>query len=199
MAAKSSPTRRRNGSTPRDAIAVLKADHRAVEKLFKEFERADGAHRQRQLVDSMIEELSRHAAIEEQLLYPWARDYIEDVDDTVLEALEEHRIVKWLLRELGTMSAEDERFEPRVTVMIELVRHHVEEEEDELFRYLRDVGTRQELRELGAELEAAKRSAPTVPGDLDGEGLLAPIGTALGHAHDVGRDVLERVGSLAGS
>ena len=87
---------RRNG-TARDAIAVLKQDHRDVEKLFAAFEKTsdDATETRRELVDSMIEALSKHAAIEEQLVYPWAREYIEDVDDDVLEAVEEHRIVKF--------------------------------------------------------------------------------------------------------
>src|SRR5690349_3179434 len=78
-----------------DAIAFLKQEHREVDDLFTRFERAgDGAHKQkRKLVDQMIEALSRHASIEERVLYPWAREYIEDEDDTVLEALEEHHVV----------------------------------------------------------------------------------------------------------
>lgn len=192
----------RSSSRPRDAIAVLKEDHRDVEKLFKQFESTSAPARRRTIMRTIIESLSRHAAIEEQLLYPWAREYIQDVDDDVFEALEEHRVVKWLLRELEQMDPEDERFEARATVMMEMVRHHVEEEESELFQYLRDVGTRAELLELGEELEAAKRTAPTEPdvgltaGNGAGAGDL--VSSAIGHARDVGRDVVERVSDLTG-
>ncbi len=192
----------RSSSRPQDAIAVLKADHREVEKLFKQFESTSAPARRRTIMRSIVEALSRHAAVEEQLLYPWAREYIEDVDDDVFEALEEHRVVKWLLRELDHMDPEDERYEARATVMMEMVRHHVEEEEDELFRYLRDVGTRAELLELGEELAAAKRTAPTEPEvDLtagNGAGAGDLVSSAIGHARDVGRDVVDRVSDLTG-
>jgi len=179
-----------------DAIALLKDDHREVEQLFKRFERAgDSAEREkRRLVDSMTAALSKHAAIEEQVLYPWARDTVKGVDDEVLEAFEEHRIVKWLLTELTTMAPSDERFDARVTVMIELVRHHVKEEESELFPDLRDAAGRTELLELGDRLRAAKRAAPPVP-DL---GPIGAVGAAVEHARDVGKGVVDRIGVLTG-
>ncbi len=180
---------------------MLKQDHRDVEALFKKFERAgDGALQQkRKLVDQMIAELSRHASIEEQILYPWAREYIEDADDEVLEALEEHHVVKWLLWELEDLAPGDERFDAKVTVMMENVRHHVKEEESELFSDLRDVGTRAELLDLGDALLAAKRRAPTRPHPRGadtppGNVMTAPIASALDHAREVGRDVVERIG-----
>jgi hemerythrin-like domain-containing protein len=184
-----------------DAIALLKADHREVEDLFTRFERAgDGAHKQkRQLVDQMIEALSRHASIEERVLYPWAREYIEDEDDTVLESLEEHHVVKWLLWELEDLDPRDERFDAKVTVMAENVRHHVKEEEDELFSDLRDVATRAELLDLAERLREAKRDAPTRPHPHAADEpplnvLTAPVASALDHARGVGKDVVERIG-----
>jgi hypothetical protein len=164
--AKASRARSRRGpARAPDAIALLKADHHEVEQLFKRFEKAgDGAKKQkRKLVDQMIVELSKHAAIEEQVIYPWAREFVDGVDDTVLEALEEHHVAKWLLWELEDLSPEDERFDAKVTVMIENVRHHVKEEESDFFPDLRDVATRAELLELGDALRAAKRAAPTRP------------------------------------
>lgn len=198
----STKTRRGTGpsSRPRDAIAVLKEDHRQVEKLFKEFESTSAPSRRATIMQSIIQSLSRHAAIEEELLYPWARDYIEDVDDDVFEALEEHRVVKWLLRELEHMKPDDERYEARATVMMEMVRHHVEEEERDLFSYLRDVGTPTELRELGAALEAAKRTAPTEP-EVDlttGNGAGDLVASAFGRARDVGQTVVEKVSEVTG-
>ena len=81
---------------PVDAITLLRADHKTVEQLFKRFERAgERAHvEKRQIVDRIIEELSIHAAIEEQILYPVARETVPATDDVVLESLEEHHIVK---------------------------------------------------------------------------------------------------------
>lgn len=148
----------------KDAIVLLREDHQAVERLFKRFEKAgETAHKTKgSLVERMIEELSRHAAIEEQIFYPAARQSLED-DDPVLEALEEHHIVKWTLSELDGMRPEEERFGAKVAVMMEMVRHHVQEEEEELFPKMRDALGRSRLREIGEAMEAAKKMAPTKP------------------------------------
>jgi hemerythrin superfamily protein len=148
-----------------DAITLLKDDHRTVEKLFKRFEQAgERAHVQkRQIVDRIIEELSVHAAIEEQAFYPVARAAVPETEDIVLESLEEHHIVKWLLSELVDMDPAHERFDAKVTVLIENVRHHVEEEESEFFPKVREQLGRNELADLGRTLAAAKKSAPTRP------------------------------------
>src|SRR4051794_27828816 len=150
---------------PMDAITLLKNDHREVEKLFKRFEKAgDNAHVQkRDIVDRIIEELSKHAAIEEQLFYPVTRATVPDVEDTALESIEEHHIVKWVLSELDGMDPRDERFEAKVTVLIENVRHHVEEEEEEFFPKVRDELGRASLNHLGDAMEQAKATAPTHP------------------------------------
>jgi hemerythrin superfamily protein len=148
-----------------DAVTLLKNDHKTVEGLFKKFEKAGpNAHKtKRDLVEKIVEELSIHAAIEEQVLYPAARAAVPDANDEVLEALEEHHIVKWTLSELDGMDPTDERFTAKVTVLTELVRHHVEEEETELFPELRKAMKRKELEELAQALEAAKKLAPTRP------------------------------------
>ena len=172
-----------------------------VEELFKKFERAgDGAAKQkRKLVDEMIVDLSQHASIEEQVLYPWAREYIEDEEDQVLEAIEEHHVVKWLLWELEDLDPKNERFDAKVTVMIESVRHHVKEEERELFPDLRDVATPAELLDLGDALQRARKHAPSRPHPRGADTppvnvVAAPIESALDHAREVGRDVVERIG-----
>jgi len=148
-----------------DAITLLKDDHRTVEQLFKQFEQAgERAHvRKRQVVDRIIEELSVHAAIEEQVFYPLARAAVPDTEDIVLESLEEHHVVKWLLSELVGMDPAHERFDAKVTVLIESVRHHVEEEESDFFPKVRDQLGRNELADLGEALADAKKSAPTQP------------------------------------
>lgn len=148
-----------------DAITMLKDDHKTVEQLFKKYEKAGerAFTEKRQLVDSMIEALSTHAAIEEQIFYPVVRATVDDTDDEVLEALEEHHIVKWVLSELQTMPAEDERFDAKVTVLIENVRHHVEEEEQDLFPKVRDELGRGALNDLGDFLEQARKIGPTHP------------------------------------
>jgi hemerythrin-like domain-containing protein len=148
-----------------DALTILKAEHRAVEKLFSSFENAgDRAYKtKRRLVDQMIDALSVHAFIEEQVLYPAARIDVASADDDVLEALEEHHIVKWELQELLDLDPEDERFVAKVTVLTENVRHHVKEEEGELFPLLRSKLSKARLQELGSKLEKARAVAPHRP------------------------------------
>jgi hemerythrin-like domain-containing protein len=148
-----------------DAITMLKDDHRTVEKLFKRFEEAgDRAYvEKRKLVDGMIEELSIHAAVEEQLFYPVTRATVPAVEDEALESLEEHHIVKWTLSELEDMDPTDERFDAKVTVLIENVRHHVEEEESDYFPVVRDKLGRKALTELGDAMVSARELAPTRP------------------------------------
>src|SRR4051794_36096635 len=118
-----------------DAIAVLTEDHRRVEDLFARFEKTgDGALKRRQdLVERITEALSMHASIEEDIFYPAARRFVAAAGDDVLEALEEHHLVKTTLAELESMDPSNERYRAKVTVLIENVRHHVEEEEGELF------------------------------------------------------------------
>jgi hemerythrin superfamily protein len=148
-----------------DAIVLLKNDHKTVEKLFKQFEKlGDGAHKtKRDVVDKIIEELSIHAAIEEQHFYPTIREKAPDIGDDVLEGLEEHHVVKWTLSELKGMSPQAERFDAKVTVLIEMVRHHVEEEEGEMFPKVREAMGRKELQDLGETMEKAKTISPKQP------------------------------------
>ncbi len=148
-----------------DAITLLRNDHKTVEGLFKQFEKAgDTAYvTKRHIVDRIIEELSVHAAIEELIFYPTARSQVPKTEDITLESLEEHHIVKWVLSELEGMDPQAERFDAKVTVLIENVRHHVKEEQDEFFPMVRNAMSRGELADLGAAMAKAKKTAPTHP------------------------------------
>ena len=148
-----------------DAIALLVKDHETVEKLFEKFEQTGprAMKARRTLADRMVQELSVHAAIEEQVLYPAIRESLPEVDDDVLEALEEHHVAKWVLSEIDAMSPEHERFQAKVTVLIESVRHHVEEEEEELFPKVRKAFSAEQLEQIGEALAEAKKIAPTRP------------------------------------
>ena len=148
-----------------DAITLLREDHKTVQQLFKRFEQAgDNAHvEKRQIVDRIIEELSIHAAVEEQVFYHVARATVPGAEDITLESLEEHHVVKWLLSELDGLDPASERFNAKVTVLIENVRHHVKEEETEFFPKVRNALGRTELADLGRAIEEAKKSAPTHP------------------------------------
>jgi hemerythrin-like domain-containing protein len=148
-----------------DAITMLRDDHRSVEKQFKRFEDAGPRAfvEKRRIVDRIIEELSAHAAIEEQVFYPVTRATVPAVEQVALESLEEHHVVKWVLSELEGMDPEDERFDAKVTVLIENVRHHVQEEESEYFREVRSELGSKALNELGEAMAKARETAPTRP------------------------------------
>jgi hemerythrin superfamily protein len=153
-----SPTRRT--TVAQDAVALIKADHRSVEQLFREFEEAgDRAYKtKRQLVEQIIQELEVHATVEEEIYYPAVEAKAKkDGRELVAEAVEEHHVVKVLLGELAGMSAEDEAFDAKVTVLTENVRHHVEEEEEELLPQSEEILGEDELTRLGEAMAARKR------------------------------------------
>jgi hemerythrin-like domain-containing protein len=200
--ASTSTTRRRKTA---DAIDVLVRDHREVEQLFTTFEGlGTGAHkRRRSVVDKMIAALSRHAAIEELIFYPRIRIEVPSTQDEVLESLEEHHIVKWTLSELEDLPVEDERFTAKVTVLMESVRHHVEEEERDLFPTVRKALGRDQLVALGDELAAAEKTAPTrphprapdePPGNVVANAIVAPLDAAAELATSTAKRVRKVIG-----
>ena len=182
-----------------DAITLLKDDHKTVKGLFRKFEKA-GDHAyitKRKLVDKITEELSVHAAIEEQVFYPAVRHTLNQTEDDVLEALEEHHIVKWTLSELEKMDPKDERFDAKVTVLIESVEHHIGEEEGEMFPKVRKALSRTQLNELGdlmerAKLAAPKRPHPRSPDEHPTNAIAAPVLAVL----DAGKQVVKKVAQL---
>ena len=143
-----------------DAVALIKSDHRKVEQLFREFEEAgDRAYKtKQQLVSQIVSELEVHATIEEETYYPAVEAKAKkDGKDMVAEAVEEHHVVKVLLGELAGMSSEDDAFDAKVKVLMENVRHHVEEEEEELLPQSEEILGKQELARLGEEMAARKQ------------------------------------------
>jgi hemerythrin superfamily protein len=189
-----------------DAITLLKKDHKTVEDLFKRFEKfSDRAKKGKQdVVERIIRELSVHAAIEEAVLYPAIRSAIEDkkIEDLVLESLEEHHIVKWTLSELDGMSPDNERFDAKVTVLIESVRHHVEDEEKELFPKIAKAFGRERLNELGDALAQTKKAAPThphprMPDEPPGNVLGASGAALMDRALDAGRKLIKSAAASA--
>lgn len=150
-----------------DVVQIVEAEHRQVERLFERFERAvkSGDDRQQaQLARQIVRELSLHAAVEEQVLYPTLSRL--GVAAERLEALEDHHAVKLALSEIEAMTPAQERFAAKVRVVEKIVRRHVEEEESTLLPSLRKALDNHELQRLGAEFEALRRSAPTRPHPL---------------------------------
>ncbi|MET9881273.1 hemerythrin domain-containing protein [Actinacidiphila glaucinigra] len=148
-----------------DGIVLLREDHKTVEKLFKRFEKlADGAFAEkRAIADEVIEELTAHAWIEEQIFYPAAREAAPETSDHVLESVEEHHVVVWMLSELKGADPKDEHFKAKMAVLMENVRHHVEEEEQDWFPVIRKALGRNRLTELGEQMQRAKAEAPRDP------------------------------------
>ena len=148
-----------------DAIVMLKDDHKQIRKVFRDFQAAGAeAHvRKGKLVDSMIQLLTQHTYIENEVMYPRVRELVPELEDDVLESYEEHHVADVLVMELVAMSPTDERFTAKTTVLIENVRHHIEEEEDEWFPQVRQALGRKVLQEIGAEMAAARKKAPRSP------------------------------------
>jgi hemerythrin superfamily protein len=138
-----------------DAISLLKADHREVEDLFRQFENASDSSEKVALASAICHALGVHAEIEEQIFYPESRRVLdEESQDIVDEAVVEHASLKNLMSDLADMRADDELFDARVKVLKEYVQHHVEEEESEYFPKV--AKTRLDLRAVGARLQALK-------------------------------------------
>jgi len=148
-----------------DAISVLKDDHKVVRRLFKEFGRTtDRAVKTRQrLARRLVKELSVHAAIEEQILYPRVRDVLKKGDRLADHAIEEHQEAKELLDRIDGMAGDDPELAAVVQQLSESVLHHVKEEEGDLFKQLRGAVGRKDLVQWGEDLKSAKKSAPTRP------------------------------------
>ncbi len=187
-----------------DAIALLKADHQAVEAKFARYEKLGerALKAKATIVADVIKALSAHAAIEEELFYPAVRKQLADQEDQVLEALEEHHVVKWTLSELDGMSPDHERFNAKFTVLMEGVRHHVKEEEKDLFPKVRKGFTRAELVELGEEMASAKLRAPkkphprspdTPPMNVVANSLTNPMENARNSVHDLGEAAMRKL------
>ena len=140
---------------PRDAVALLKQDHRTVEELFERFEEADDDELQA-IAERVCQLLTIHAQIEEEILYPAAKEAFDDEEelDLVNEANVEHQSAKDLIAKIEGMSSEDESFKATVKVLGEYIKHHVKEEEGELFPSLKK--TELDLKEMGAQLNERK-------------------------------------------
>jgi hemerythrin-like domain-containing protein len=148
-----------------DAITVLKQDHKEILKAFRDFESAgENAHKTKgKIVDRIIELLTVHTYIENEVMYPRVRELLPEVEDDVLESYEEHHVADLLVVELAAMKPDAERFDAKTTVLIENVRHHIEEEEKEWFPKVRQGLGRTTLQEIGAAMLEAKKKAPTRP------------------------------------
>ena len=158
-----------------DAVAMLKADHRKVEDIFEQFEKATSKSKKQQLAEQACLELKVHTTIEEEIFYPACEGVIEE--DLLKEAYVEHDGAKVLINEIEAGSPEDEFYEAKVKVLAEMIEHHVEEEEQRvegMFSQARAAGL--DMDDLADRMRARKASAleeyqagkPAEPRTLEG-------------------------------
>src|SRR3954465_3251198 len=151
----------------RDVIEVLEHDHREVEEMFKELESLRGASseedkaRRKELTDDVTIELVRHSVAEEVIVYPTVEDKVskEEAD----HAREEHAEAEETLQRLEKLDPDDADFDDGLATLMAEIRHHIEDEEGEMFAHMRQVMDADELRTLGSRVEAFKKGAPTRP------------------------------------
>ena len=166
------------------AIELLMADHRKVEALFKDYDKAKQADddSRRDIAETICTELTVHATVEEELFYPWLRETLDEDDmDLVEEAQVEHDGAKDLIAQIQDADGVDDVYDAKVKVLSEYIKHHVKEEEEEIFpsvasekEALDQMG--EEMEERKAELQAseAAASAVLVPAKSNGGGNRKP-------------------------
>jgi hypothetical protein len=151
----------------RDVIEILEHDHREVEEMFDELEKLRGAssdedkERRKELTEQVTIELVRHSVAEEILVYPQVEDEVGE--DEVEHAREEHAEAEETLQRLEKLDADDPRFDDELEELMGEIRHHIEDEEGEMFAHMREAIDPDELKKLGARVEAFKKVAPTRP------------------------------------
>lgn len=174
-----------------DPVRLIKQDHRRVKVLFRRLEQAKTKSERQKVGEELIEELSVHAAIEEQLIYPMIRRASERAQHHVLNALEEHHAMKLLLAELDKMKAHEERYGSKFHVVRESVESHIEEEEEKLLPLLERQLDPQRSKELVEAMRLMKTAVPNHPHPMAPDeppgSLLAAIAAKMS---DAGKDLL---------
>jgi hemerythrin-like domain-containing protein len=151
----------------RDVIEVLEHDHREVEQMFTELEALRGAsteddkERRKTLTEQVTIELVRHSVAEEVLVYPEVEDKVSP--EEAEHAREEHAEAEETLQRLEKLDAGDPSFDDELATLMKEIRHHIEDEEGEMFAHMRQKLPADELRKLGERVEAFKKVAPTRP------------------------------------
>lgn len=140
----------------KDAVALLKADHRKVEDLFEKFEKARGADRKKALATQICMELTVHTSIEEEIFYPACQGGVEE--DLLQESYVEHDGAKVLISEISSSSPDDTFYDAKVHVLSEMIKHHVKEEErraEGLFAQAKEAGL--DMAELAERMMSRKK------------------------------------------
>jgi len=148
-----------------DAIVLLRHDHKQIKRLFREFEQAGerATKTKGSIVAKIIEALTVHTYLENEVMYPEVRKLLPELEDDVLESYEEHHVADVLCVELSMLSPDHERFEAKATVLIEIVEHHIEEEEQDWFPKVREGLGRKQRQRIGDQMLELRKNAPTTP------------------------------------
>jgi hemerythrin superfamily protein len=140
-------------SPTQEATALLRADHKKVSDLFEQYEKARSLDRKKSLVDEICTELTVHAEIEEQIFYPAVKQALRD-HELIPEATVEHASLKDLIAQIEGVEPDGEMFDAKVKVLSEYVKHHVKEEQNEMFKKAR--ATSLDMKALGARMAERK-------------------------------------------
>jgi hemerythrin superfamily protein len=152
---RSTATAARRATRQKDAVAMLREDHKKVSALFEEFEKARSDRRKKEIVATICQELTVHTALEEEIFYPAVKAALKD-KELVPEAVVEHASVKDLIAQVRDKEPGGEEYDAKVKVMGEFVKHHVKEEQTEMFPKAKKA-TRLDLVELGEQMQARKQ------------------------------------------
>ena len=179
-----------------DALQLLQADHRTVDLLFSRLEAASGDDLA-DLAGEIVRELSVHAAIEEQVLYPALREALPDGDQLADHGIEEHQEMKELLASVDGKSPEDADVRQTFTRLKKALSEHVEEEEQKIFLKLRAAVDADRLAKMGSAIEKARAVAPTrphpnAPSTPPGNLIAGPAAALLDKVRDAARSVFSK-------
>jgi hemerythrin-like domain-containing protein len=165
-------SRAASASSGQDAIALLRADHRKVSELYAQYEATRSAAKKKALVATICLELSVHARVEEEIFYPAVKAALKD-KELVPEAQVEHASLKELIAQVKDKEPDGEMFDAKIKVMSEYTKHHVKEEQNEMFPKVKK--TRLDLQELGARIAARKEELMADPQLLDAPPAMAAM------------------------
>ena len=178
--------RKRTPRAPNGAIALLMADHRQVEELFQQFEKARSSDRKRELARNICDALRVHAQIEEEIFYPAFYEATGE-KDLHHEAVVEHDGAKKLIAEIESTDPDNDFYEARVSVLSEMIKHHVNEEEQRDGMFAKARGSDMNLDELGEALRIRKSELESSP----------ELIKALSRAKDAGKGLIQRLAAAA--
>jgi hypothetical protein len=167
-----------------DAIALLKSDHRQVEDWFEQFEKARSDDRKRDLARKICDALRVHSQIEEEIFYPAFYEATQE-EDLHHEAIIEHDGAKKLIAEIESSGPEESFFDARVSVLSEMIKHHVKEEEQRDGMFAKARGSGMDLADLGARLAERKAELESSPDAIK----------ALGRGKDSAKGLISRITS----